>query len=185
VAAPSAPPPERIGRGRTVGADEALADLFERVAELERHRDRRGGLTFVLDLAMETIGCDAGSVFTAQLAGRYLDFAVARGPRADQIARLGVKVPVGSGIVGFCAQENVCLAVCDAQRDPRFHRAISQAIGYDTRSILCAPMAREGRLLGALELLNKTGGLPFDEADVAVLSYLAHRGAEFLVRLEA
>ncbi len=183
-AAPSAPPPWRIGRDRTAAAEEALAGLFERVVELERHRDRRGGLTFLLDLAIETVGCDAGSVFTAQLAGRDLDFAVARGPRANQIARLGLKVPIGYGVVGFCAKENVCLAVSDAQRDARFHRAISQAIGYDTRSLLCAPMAREGRVLGALELLNKTGGLPFDEADVSVLSYLAHRGAEFLFRLE-
>ncbi len=166
------------------GANEVLADLFDRLTELERHRDRRGGLTFLLDLAIETVVCDAGSVFTAQLAGSDLDFAVARGPRADQISRLRLKVPIGSGIVGFCARENVCLSVSDAQRDPRFHRAISQAIGYDTHSVLCAPMAHEGRVLGALEVLNKERGRSFDSTDAAVLSYLAHRGAEFLLRLE-
>ncbi len=177
-----APSPGPTGRA---AAEEVLATLFDRLTELERHRDRRGGLTFLLDLAIETVRCDAGSVFTAQLAGRDLDFAVARGPRADQISRLGLKVPIGSGIVGFCARENVCLAVSDAQRDPRFHRAISQAIGYETHSLLCAPMAHEGRVLGALEVLNKAGGRPFDSTDAAALSYVAHRGGEFLLRLEA
>jgi hypothetical protein len=188
---PAAEPPSAVGaRRRGVGArgpaaarppDEILASLFERVAELDRQRDRRGGLGLLLDLALEAVEAEAGAAFVARLGARTLEVAVARGPRADEL--LGASVPVGVGIVGFCARENVAVAVADAQRDPRFHPALSKAIGYETRSLLCAPVAASGRVLGAIEVLDKRGGAPFDKTDLAVVSYLAHQAAAFLDRV--
>jgi GAF domain-containing protein len=182
--APTSPPSKPIGRiTQVIKAEDALADLFLEVSELERISDRRQGLEFILDLAMRSIGCEAGSVFTADLGSLDLSFAAARGPGAEKILALGLKVPMGVGVVGFCAQEDVCLAVSDAQKDPRFHRAVSDAVGYETRSLLCAPVARQGTVLGALEVLNKRGGKPFGEKDLAVLSYLAAQAAGFLERI--
>ena len=179
---PSAPPPARIGRAPAPSAEDVLARLFERVGDPSRHRDRKSGLGFLLDLAIETVEADAGSVLLSRPDGA-LAFEVVRGPRAKQLVALGETVPMGVGIVGFCAQEDVCLAVSDAEKDPRFHRAISEAIGYETRSLLCAPIARKGRVLGALEVLNKRGGVPFGATDLAALAYLAHQAAAFLARL--
>jgi len=175
--------PATIGRVRRPGPRrvDVLAELFERVAELP-DGDVEAGLGYLLDLAIEKTACEAGSVFLARL--RELEFAVARGPRAAELLRLGLKVPVGVGIVGFCAQENVCVAVSDAEKDSRFYRAVSEAIGYETRSLLCAPIARGGRVRGALEVLNKRDGRPFEEQDQAVLAYLAHQAAELLERME-
>jgi GAF domain-containing protein len=173
-----------IGRiTQTIRTEDVLADLFLEVTELEAIQDRLAGLGFVLDLAMRTIGCETGSVFTVDLADQELAFAVVRGPTADKLMKLGLKVPMGVGLVGFCAQENVAVAVSDAQQDPRFYRAVSEAIGYETRSLLCAPVARQGTVLGALEVLNKKGGQPFGEKDLAILSYLAAQTARFLGRL--
>ncbi len=179
---PSAPTPARIGRAPAPSAEDVLAQLFERVGDPSRHRDRKSGLAFLLDLAIETVEADAGSVFLSRPDGA-LAFEVVRGPRAKQLVALGETVPMGVGIVGFCAQEDVCLAVSDAEKDPRFHRAISEAIGYETRSLLCAPIARKGRVLGALEVLNKRGGVPFGATDLATLAYLAHQAAVILARL--
>jgi hypothetical protein len=184
--APATPAPRPIGRiTQVVKAEDVLASLFLEVAALEAISDRRQGLEFLLDLAMRSIGCEAGSVFTADLGSLDLSFAAARGPSADRLLALGLKVPMGVGIVGFCAQENVCLAVSDAPADPRFHRAVSDAVGYQTRSLLCAPVAHQGKVLGALEVLNKQGGKPFAEKDLAVLSYLSAQAARFLERLGA
>jgi hypothetical protein len=179
-AAGPAPAGARIGRA-AAPAEDALAELAGRAAAARAASDRGAGLALLLDLAMERTGCEAGSVFVARPGGRELEFAVVRGPRADELLRLGITIPLGVGVVGFCARENVCLAVSDVEKDPRFHRAVSQAIGYATRSLLCAPAARGGRVLGALEVLNKRGG-PFDPRDVAVLAHLAREAAELLAR---
>ncbi|MFO0582952.1 MAG: GAF domain-containing protein [Anaeromyxobacter sp.] len=183
VARPSTPPPAKIGRKKTDPREELLAELFEAVSTLEGQKDRKAALAYLLDLAMEKLGCDAGSVFLSRLGEDDLHFEVVRGPAASSLASAKLTVPVGVGIVGYCAQENVCLAVSDAQKDKRFHRAISEAIGYETRSLLCAPIARENTVLGAIEVLNKRGAA-FDAGDLAALAYLAAQAAEFLHRLD-
>ena len=178
-------PPRPIGRlVATTRAEDVLAELFLEVSDLGQMQDRKLGLEFVLDNALRIIGCEAGSVFTADLGRRDLSFEVVRGPTADKLMSLGLKVPIGVGVVGFCAQENVCVAVSDVEKDPRFYRAVSEATGYQTRSLLCAPMARQGRVVGCLEVLNKKGGKPYDQKDMAVLSYLAAQAAAFLARID-
>jgi GAF domain len=167
-----------------VKAEDALADLSLEVAELGRLQDRQAGLGLALDTALRVIGCEAGTVFIADPGRQELAFEVVRGPAAERLRALGLKVPFGVGVAGFCAQENVGLAVSDAEQDPRFHRAVSEATGYQTRSLLCAPMARDGRVVGCLELVNKKGPRPFDQKDLAVLSRLAAQVAAFLGRVE-
>jgi GAF domain-containing protein len=181
---PTAPPSTPIGRSPpTARAEDVLAELFLEAGELQQLTDRQQGLEFALDLAMSTIGCEAGSVLLADLGASDLTFAAVRGPSAQKLLSLGLTVPMGVGVVGFCAQENVCLAVSDAPKDPRFYRAVSEAVGYQTRSLLCAPLARHGKVLGALEVLNKKGDEPFSQRDLAVLSYLAAQTADFLERI--
>jgi hypothetical protein len=183
---PPASAPRPIGRlMTTVKAVDVLAELFLEVSDLGRITDRKKGLEFVLDNALRIIGCEAGSVFSADQGRQDLSFEVVRGPIADKLMALGLKVPIGVGVVGFCAQENVCLAVSDVEKDSRFYRGVSEATGYQTRSLLCAPMARQGAVIGCLEVLNKRSGRPYDQKDIAVLSYLAAQAAAFLARIEA
>jgi hypothetical protein len=179
--APPAPPPARVGRpGAPAPSGDVLSLVFARVPALKQ-LPRRAALEAVLDLALEHADCEAGTLFLADAAGA-LRFEVVRGPRAEELERLGLTIPPGVGIAGFSAQERVCVAVSDAAKDPRFHRAVSQAIGYATRSLLCAPMTRGARVLGVLEVLNRRGGAAFGPTDVAVVSYLALQAAELAER---
>ncbi|ACL67109.1 putative GAF sensor protein [Anaeromyxobacter dehalogenans 2CP-1] len=174
-------PPAPIGREpapRSSSTDALLAGLTRRAAALPGvAAEAGGGLGALLDLALELTGCEAGSVFLLRPGERELSFAVARGPAAGAILRRGVRVPVGAGVVGFCVQENVALAVSDVRQDPRFDDAVARAAGYEARSLLCTPIARGGRVLGAMEVMNKRGGELFDQQDVAVLALLADHAA--------
>jgi hypothetical protein len=40
-------------------------------------------------------------------------------------------------------------------------------------------------VVGCLEVLNKKSGKPYDQKDMAVLSYLAAQAAAFLARIDA
>lgn len=183
VAQPVARPKSRIGRTpQQAEREKLLSEVFVRVARLHDLGGREEGLAFLLDLATETIPCEAAFALLAR--GDELRFAVGKGAKSAEVLKADIPIPVGTGITGFCAQEVVCLAVSDVEKDPRFFRRISRAVGYETRSILCSPIVRVGRVYGALELKNRKGG-SFSEADLAVLAYLSHQAATFLEAKEA
>jgi GAF domain-containing protein len=140
----------------------------------------RRALYFVLDLAMEKVPADAGSVFRADAASGDLSFVAARGPKAKELVSARIIVPAGEGIAGFCATEGVSVAISDVQKDPRYWAEVSQKVDYETRSVVCSPMMTHGRSFGCIQLLNRAGGPHFAEHEVGIVSYLAHQAALYL-----
>ena len=66
----------------------------------------------------------------------------------------------------------VTLVVSEASADARFSQEIPDAIGYEVRSLLTAPLSHDGESLGVLQLLNRTDPGPFTPAEVDTLSQL-------------
>ncbi len=189
--APVMPVTGQIGRPKSSPAQQAvvkqnvedlLADIFLRVNELEGKTDIEQAMLFVLDLAMEKVPCEAGSVLRADAGSGDLTFLCARGPKAKELMAAKITIPTGTGIAGFCALEGVSLALSDVQKDPRFYAAVGQKVDFETKSLLCAPMMTHGRSFGAMQLINRSGGQQFQEHEVGVLSYLSHQAALFLNR---
>jgi len=182
---PAAP----IGRAEaskpTFNVEDVLADLFEKMQDLYADKMSRERIaSFLLDLALQTVKSDAGTFYTSSLSGDTLEFTAVRGPKAKELLKAGIKVPVGQGIVGFCAQEGVSLAVSDVQKDARFMASISEKIGYECRTMICSPLYKDGRLYGALQLINRNGGTSYQSQEVDVLNYLAHEAASLLSTVE-
>ena len=185
---PKVPPPAQIGRLQPSVADtqqveETLSELFERTPALFE-KPMADALYYLLDLAMEKVPVDSGTVYVADVNRRDLGFAAVRGPKAKELLALKLRVPMGKGFVGFCAQEGVAVAISDVQRDKRFFREISDRIGYDTRSMITTPIILHGRTLGAIQLINKKGSSSFSQAELSILHYLAHQGALLLEAAE-
>jgi len=175
-------PKVHIGRGRVEqerSVEDILGELLDRTQEIYEHESLESAAGFMIDLAMQTIKADSAAVFIADINRNDLYFATARGPKAAEV--MGFRVPAGKGIVGFCVQSGVSLAVSDVHKDPHFYAAISKGLGYETRSILCSPAQQGGRVFGALELINRVGGDAFTGDEVNVLNFLAHEFSDYLV----
>ena len=84
--------------------------------------------------------------------------AAARGPKAE--TGTNIRIPMGEGIVGVAAQEGVAIAVSGNE--------------------LCSPAQRDGRVYGALQLVNKKGGA-FTADEISILDYLASQFAEYVI----
>lgn len=160
--------------------EDILADIFLRVVDLSSKKDIEEAMEFILDLVMEKVPCEAGSVLRADGATGDLTFVAARGPKAKQVLRANIVVPAGTGIAGFCASEGVSVAVSDVEKDPRFYAEVGARVGYATRSMLCAPMMTHGRSFGCVQVINRKGGPQFLEHEVGVMAYLAHQAALFM-----
>ncbi len=156
-----------------------VADLMVKTSEIQLCDDVNEVANRLLDLAMQVIPSESGGVFLSDINGDALHFVATRGPKADEVK--GLRVKMGQGVVGFCAQNGVALGVGDTAHDPLFCKEISTSVGYSTRSLLCAPVQHGGRVYGAIELVNHKGDDHYAPHDIDLLNFLAHEFVEYLV----
>ena len=107
--------------------------------------------------------------------------------RETLVSTAGTEVPfqlkIGQGIAGYVARRREMVNVSDTAADPRWDSTYDEAAGYCTKTILAVPLvaARDGRLLGVLELLNTQGG-PFDSDDESLAIAFSNHAAAALDR---
>lgn len=89
-----------------------------------------------------------------------------------------IRVPIGTGVAGWVAREGKALVVDDVTTDDRFDASHDARTDFTTRSLLAVPIrARDGKLLGVLQALNKLDEGGFDASDLEFVSILAVHAA--------
>ncbi|KAI9350340.1 GAF domain-like protein [Obelidium mucronatum] len=84
-----------------------------------------------------------------------------------------IQLSSDTGIVGYTLKQGVIVNVPNAYEDSRFNPDIDKQSGYNTRSILSAPLSNpEGQSFGVLQMLNKKNGV-FGPEDERLLAYFA------------
>jgi PAS domain S-box-containing protein len=134
----------------TLDLEETLDTIIERVTQL-----------------MES---EAASIILLDEATDQLWFAAASGEGAEFIR--SVRLSLGQGIAGWVAEHGEPVIVPDVSKDTRWFKGFDKGSGVATRSILCVPLSAAGRIIGAVEVMNKKRGT-FDQGDVRWLSSLA------------
>jgi GAF domain-containing protein len=163
---------------------EILADAFMRAMEIYDYgEDRHAAMQFVLELATNNVNAAGGAVLLTDInsPNQELWFEVASGEKSNQI--MNFRIPMGRGIVGFCAREGVSLLIPDAVQDPRFQDDVMRDVGITPGSVLCVPIQHNKRMLGAITLYNRSGERPFTQGELSIVNYLAHTAGEYLIRL--
>ena len=161
-------------------SENILEDIFLEIQDINT-MTMENAVNFIMDMAMEKIPSESGAILFAEIDGQELYFASARGPKAQEV--MTYRVPMGQGIVGFCAREGVSLAISDVSRDPRFHRSVSESLNYAVSSLVCVPIQDNGRLYGCIELLNKQQGSTFSTNEANALMYMGTQFGEYITRL--
>ncbi|KAK6187520.1 hypothetical protein SNE40_005526 [Patella caerulea] len=86
-----------------------------------------------------------------------------------------IRIPMGTGIVGYVAQTGEVVNIPDAYQDVRFNAQVDLKMGYKTRSILSMPLKdRDGIVIGVAQAINKISPAhePFDEHDEKVYHFI-------------
>ena len=130
----------------------------------------------ILENAVSILNCEAGSLFLVDEQTDDLIFKVTVGPpsSADLI---GQRVPAGSGIVGRAARERGPVVENQAQTSPTHFINADQQTGFISKSLLAVPLLFKDRVIGVIEVINRTDGLPFVEDDQTLLSAFAGQAA--------
>ncbi len=158
------------------GADE-LGTHLELIAEIGSEfaatLDIDRTLAKAVQRIQDQIGAEEGAVFLVDEQTGELVCHACSGP--TQIT--GLRLQPGRGVVGRSVAEDHCELIRDVSTDSGFEPAVDATTGFQTRSILCAPLSVQGRSLGAIELLNKRGGGLFDDSDRHLLQTMASSAA--------
>lgn len=79
---------------------------------------------------------------------------------------------LGQGIAGYAAARGESLIVANTSGSRYFYPEFDRNTGFHTRSVLAVPLISHGRVLGAIEVLNKING-DFTESDLKILQSIA------------
>src|SRR5271166_132339 len=135
----------------TGSADRISRVIFEHAARISREQDIDTLLRLNADLARDLVGADRCSIWLTDETKHELWTKVAHGIDA-------LHIPIGSGIVGACVAAEQPIVVNDPASDARFYAGADGTTGYRTSSLLAVPLHADGKVIGALEVLNKPGG---------------------------
>ena len=162
-------------------ADEPIETVRQRVAALNRLLEVTRRLAAEIDLqsilhtiateACQALACERATLYQYDAATQELVAVLAMDLEIPQLRQ-----KLDHGISGYAARHRTLVNVADPASDPRWNSRIDQATGYQTRSILAAPLVspHDDALLGVLELLNNVGG-PFDTFDEElIIAFAAH-----------
>jgi putative ABC transport system ATP-binding protein len=139
----------------TLGTDEAFELLLAQMLEV---------LTLKIG---QLLDADRTSLLLADPACGDLYSLVAE---AESGKPLEIRMPANIGIAGHVYTTGETVNAPDAYAVPYFNRDVDQRTGYQTKSILCAPIVDpQGRPFAVVTLLNKKGEPQFDARDERAL----------------
>jgi signal transduction histidine kinase len=157
---------------------------FNSIRELDRLLD-------VLTRAVvDRLGAERASVALLDEHHRDLRLRVADRRARAAMRRTEITFSTELGITGWVVREGRPALVPDVTVDPRFDRDVDGPATVKTRSIICVPLRRGDRTLGAITAINKREGT-FSRSDLRVLSTLARAAAvaietaQLIAKLEA
>ena len=132
-------------------------------------------LESIVATASDVLDASAASLFLVDEKQDRLIFAVAIGSKSEEVKEFSV--PLGQGIAGYVASTGQPISITDAEKDSRFYRSIGESIGYIPNSIICVPLILKDRVIGVLELMDKTDGESFSVSDMETLGKFGNLAA--------
>jgi RND family efflux transporter MFP subunit len=98
----------------------------------------------------------------------------------DPTANKGDRLQIGRGVAGAAAQTGQARLVSNAEDEPGLEDRVHASEGHEIRSLMAAPLLKEERVLGVVEIVNRSDGKPFDDDDLFYLSSMCEQASNAL-----
>ncbi len=128
--------------------------------------DPKAVIKLILESAKTLFSAEACSIALIDQTHQQLNFAFSSGG-----ADVGeFRMALGQGIIGSVAKTGEGIVCNDVSIDPRFFNKVDQKTGFNTQSLLCAPLKYGAHYIGAIEVLNTNHPAGFTQADLKFLN---------------
>ncbi len=160
------------------GGGNTTQDHLRLIAEMTREFTASHDYKTIAQTSLERItkymSAEAASLFLVGDTGDTLACSACYGP----VDITGLRISAKSGIVGRAVQTRQGTMVRDVRDDADFGAGVDAKTGFQTRSLLVAPLSIGHDCLGAIEIINRIGGDGlFNQDDLVLLETLARAAA--------
>ncbi len=152
-----------------------LEHLTQIGRELSTAADLDHVLQSILSAAAELTGSETASILGLDEESNALRFLALSSQHQNTLET--VAVPLDKSIAGMAFSQKKAAAVNDVNNSPFHYKNADQISGYQTRSVLAAPILFRNESLGVIEVLNKIDGADYTGDDVTILETLASQAA--------
>ncbi|MCP4429076.1 MAG: GAF domain-containing sensor histidine kinase [Chloroflexi bacterium] len=150
-----------------------LAALYEVSSQLGQSLDLTEVLNQVMDAIIQLSGAERGFLM---LYGEAGDLETMAARNVDQKTIDGRSMKISRTVIERAVAAEKGILTNNAQEDERFSEQTS-VVGYQLRSIMCAPLRARGETLGAVYVDNRLFDNVFDDADLELLVTFANQAA--------
>lgn len=151
-----------------------LAALYEVSAQLGTTLDLTELLNQVMDSIIQLTGAERGFLMLQDNPTSSLQTMVARS--VDQEAIDDRSLEISRTVVERAVSSGQGIVTDNAQEDDRF-AGLESVVGYQLRSIMCAPLRARGRIIGAAYVDNRLFAGVFQQDDLDLLEAFTNQAA--------
>ena len=159
-----------------------LGKLSQVSTSINQKTDIMQMLDQIMASALICIGADDGTLMLADEEAHELAFVVAHGQIGDKLTQY--RIPLGQGIAGWVAEHAEPQIIPNVYLDDRFSPQIDQTFQFKTHSMLCVPIVYNEKVLGVIQVLNKSNRKEFNQSDLVMLTIVSQLAATSLARAE-
>jgi Nif-specific regulatory protein len=152
-----------------------LASLLEISRFMTSSIGSRHLLDFILTTIRQLLSSEASSILLIDPRTGELTFRASTDISNDRLKAISLRP--GQGIAGLVVKDRRPLLVNDVRKDARFYSEVDALTGFQTRSILAAPLQDQDRIIGVVEVLNTSKEKGFEPVDVELLTAFAAHAA--------
>jgi len=156
-------------------------DQFATISELTRSithiQDYEKLLQAILDMSAELLKAEQGSLM---LIDHETDALLVKAKKGIGGLTEKHRINRGEGIAGKVAQSGEAILVENLEDDPRIHQMNRQH--YKTRSFVSIPLKIDNRIIGVLNLSDKSTGEVFNKEDLKLIQSFATHAAVIMER---
>lgn len=120
-------------------------------------------LSAIIESVTALLDAETSSLLLLDEETNELVFEVATGESGETLREM--RVPADRGIAGWVLARNEAALIADVASDERFYGQIDRSSGFQTRSMIAAPLAIRERPIGVIEVVNKRGDAGFTPRD--------------------
>ncbi|MCH4827606.1 GAF and HD-GYP domain-containing protein [Planococcus halocryophilus] len=152
-----------------------LVTLLEASKQLNSNLEMGEVLESILLQMVRIVGAEAGTLWVLDKKRQKIKVSAAYGPSAATI--LNIELDKDEGIVGKVIRTGQAQLIENVADNPDWTARVDQSSGFITKSMITVPLAVKGKVLGAMQLLNKQDIAFFSEQDIRLADALSSQSA--------